>query len=417
LAADDAGALACATVRDTPLGASSSLVEAIDDALATPADRLRERLPAIKRSDALVFVCPSSLVSTRPFALTARTLPAAREDLVASVATLFPLTPDDARLGIIDLAPTDDPSDDAAPRGALLAASAHALRPWLEHIHAVTGRTPDAVLAPAHCLPALGFQNEASARVLESLGPGETVEHPLRFGLPAELARTPDAASPEPAHALPGASPANSGRALRPAELALAGALAPTASRTRIAPLQGELPTPRARWLLPAACLALASVLAFLALRAPEARTRALVRDIEARNTSIEPDVQRVSAVRREALALQALLDDALAPTLARWSPTTPDLEAAHDALPEGVWLSSLALTETELRIAGVARDPRAVLRAVESSSAFEGAAFTMPPAPVPAVGPDSEPEPGESFRLTARRSGVAPRNIRGDDR
>jgi hypothetical protein len=148
LALDSDGALACATVVDTPLGARATLVERIDGALELPAPRLADRLPKIRRSDALVVVCPSEMVSARPFAISAKSWPGAREDIIASVETLFPLTPDDARVGLLDMAPDDLATD--AERACLLAVSAHALRPWLEHLRAALGRAPDCVLAPTH---------------------------------------------------------------------------------------------------------------------------------------------------------------------------------------------------------------------------------------------------------------------------
>ncbi len=403
-AADDAGRLAVASVTDTPLGAKASLIEAIPGALEMPAGQLASKLPTIRKGDGIVFVCPSSLASPRPFALTVKNWPGAKDDVLASVATLFALTPDDARVGLLDLA-KDDADEAATPKGVLVAASAAALRPWLEHLHAATGHTPGAVLAPAQCLPALGLRDEHS-RVLEAIGPDETVEHTLRFGEPTDIASSPTHDDPAPARTLPGATASGGSGAISLAELALAGALTPTVAGARTAPVQGAMPAPRSRWVLPAACVLVAGVLMWFALRAPEARTQALLREIDAREQQIAPDARRVSALRDEARTLHTLLDGVIAPTINPWTPALPDLQAARDAMPEGVWLYDISLTQQGIEINGVAPDARAVLRAIESSRAFTGASFGMPPAPVP-------DRAGERFRLVAQRTSLGQRGAK----
>lgn len=396
LAADSEGTLACATVADTPLGARFTTAEPVGSALEMPADQLRARLPKVRKGDALVFVIPSELASLRPFTITSKQWPGAKDDVVASVATLFPLTPDDARLGLIDLAA--DPDDDAPARACLVGASAAALRPWIEHLRAALGRAPDAILAPVQCLPALGLQREAGVRVLEPAGVGETVEHTLAFALPTDIARAPSNDDRVATYRLPGAEGPPHAHGVSLTDLALAGALTPTVSRRHAAPLQGAMPSARSRWLLPACALLLAIGAVWGALVAGDARTRTRLQEIAQESAALEPDALRVSALRRDALAHQALLDNAIAPTLARWTETLPDLEAARAAIPEHAWLFDIELTPTTIDVSGVALEPRDVLRRIESSTAFTGARFVTPPSPA------SQYE-GELFHIVASRT------------
>lgn len=400
IAVDDLGSLASASVTDTPMGTRHTQTDAITKALEMPASTLAQRLPKVRPGDGLVLVVPSSAAHTRPFALTTKRWASAREDVMASVETLFPLGADDARVGVLDMATEGD----AAEHGCLVALGSASVRPIIEHVHAALGRTPDAVLAPVQCLPALGVQSEAHAVVLEDVGLGEVVEHTLRFGVPSAMGSAPSDATPGVTRVcLPGVSTetAPDARAITLPELALAGALTPTVSRTVTAPVDGTMPAARSRWLVPAACLLLAGGLLWAALAAPGVRSERALADIATRQADMESDVLRVNALRRDALAQHQRLDDAVAPLLASWTPTLPDLQSVRSALPDDAFLHEVVLEGDKLTVKGVAPEANRVLRAIEESDAFDRAAFVAPPSPaLDANGAVI----GERFHIDARR-------------
>ncbi len=407
--------LACATLFDAPVGARLTSAPTIAGARTMPAEQLRARLPKVGAGDGVIFVCPSSHAHARAFGVGASAWHAAEEDIRATIATLFPLTPEDALVGVVDAA--DGGDDDHAPEGVLVAASREQLRAWTEHLGAALGRSPDAVVAPVQCVPTLGFQHLERAIVREHVGMGEVVEHELRLGLPGAVGnppdpdRAPDAQLPsdEPTHATartahstpPGTArtagiAATGGGALE--RLARAAAALPRSAPKHVVAIDGALPAGRSRWLIPALAGGLALVLTAAALQAPGVRTSAALERLSAEEARLADDVAEAAALRRETLTLERLIETGYAGATAGWSPALPVLREASRMIPEGGYAWEIVIEGETLRLSGVAQDSGAVLARVESSPVFTGASFVAPPG----RSPDPEDGGGERFDLRA---------------
>lgn len=108
-------------------------------------------------------------------------------------------------------------------------------------------------------------------------------------------------------------------------------------------------------------------------------------------------DLERVQALRAELDAKTALVEQGVGKTIAPWESVMPDLTSAHEVVPAAGFIYEVGVDETRVFLRGEAPRASDVLRALESSSAFESPKQQSPVSPVPERGT-------EEFDLVATR-------------
>lgn len=403
--------LAVCLVRISPVGGTVTPVTMIKDALRVGSVTLRESIArtGIRASSVrIVFTCPSGMYSLRPIGLGMQNWSKARDEVLASLGRLFPMSSDNAFVGLIDRRTPDDTGENQVPSGYLCAVRKDLMNPWIMMIEQALGRAPDIMLAPPMAIFGLGLQQTESAGVVERQASGIRTIHRIEYGEitslsepwspeadePAALAgmrliELPTAATYEPYPGIEG---------IDPQQYAASCALAAVVGSASLAPLHGKAPRRLPAWTVPAAAVLLAALLlgASFPLRAD--RYDRAIAAAAAQEQQIQQDFMRVSRLHEDAEARRKSLHAIVRNHYDGWKPMTPDLAALRDTMPDGAFIYRYTLDASHLTIHGEAPRAADVLLAIERSDAFTAAQQISPPSLV-------EDRALERFHIRARRS------------
>ena len=403
-----------AIVEASPMGVRVRQGPVVRDALHAQPDVLRRAGASLPTGGTVVFVCPAESTAVRPIGVDAKGFQMARADLQKSIGRLVPIPPENAMIGLVQRHGEEGSSDAA---GYICAARRDAVEAWSDVVRTVTGRAPDAVLAPAMALVGLGGQRTESMVVLQRTLAGGLVSHTLRFGRVVDVAQPIDEdrlasvrASSATIRVMPDADGAESiagGEPIACAELAIAGAMAMIMGDGEFVPLAGQAPRTAPRWVAAAGALIAAGVLAWGASSVRGWRYEQAIDRLAAEESGLDAGVARVQAMRAESSRLAALLRDGVEKTTGRWAPRTTELAAAIALIPEGGYIYRLSATGTGITIEGEAPKASAVLAALERSPRFTNA---RPQDPTTAVQGRST----ESFGIRADYRSAAAQNPGG---
>ncbi len=391
--------LAIASVEVSPLGANVRRVGVLREALRAGPVALSDMLAGtgiVPHARHIVFTPPSGSCSMRPIALGVANWSKAREEVLASIGRLFPMTRDDALVGLVERSPAaslaSQPQQPA--QGYLFAIRREQIEPWAHFIEQALGRAPDTVLAPPMVTLGLGLQDTPEAGVIDRSPGAMLTIHRLAYSNITSLSE-PWAPDIDDSAALAGIrllqfpAPENTPPILGvdridPVDYAAAAGLAIIVGAGRIAPLLGKTPNRIPRWLTPAAAILLAATLIGISLPLRDARYDDAISAIEREQQEIQPEFVRVSAIRQQTHTRLAALNQVVNSTYTNWRRSTPDLVALHQSLPEGAFIYRYTLDTDALSIQGEAPRAADVLLAIERSHAFSGAEQVTPPSVVP---------------------------------
>ena len=380
-------------VRTSVGGATITPVTTISDALRTGHASLREGVSrlGIRLSGArIVFTCPSGMCSLRPIGLGIDNWSKARDEVLASLGRLFPMTSDNALVGLIDRRPDAISGESAGHRAYLCAVRRDQVNPWIVMIEQALGRAPDIVLSPPMATLGLGLQQTEHAGVIERQPSGICTIHRLDHG---EITALSEPWSPEvdESAALAGirllelptaatAQPFPGVERIDPQQYAASCALATIVGFAHLAPLLGRTPRRLPSWVAPAAAVLLAAILVGASFPLRAARYDRAIAEAAREESAIQPDFVRVSAQRQEAEARRNTLQTVVQNHLNAWTPMTPDLAALREAMPDGAFIYRYTLDANHLTIHGEAPRASDVLLAIERSDAFAAAQQISPP-------------------------------------
>lgn len=379
--------LHAATVRGGPWGGRVEAGPMLGRFLSMPADEARAALRPLRAVKRVSLVVPGAWCAARPLAMTSAMWPKARVEVQRSVDRLLPMPADDVELGMLDVFGSDD---GPGPGGALVGVRRSRLEPWLRAIEAALGRRPTAVLSPAMAALGLGLLD---ADICE---PGAGPVHRLRAG---RLRAAGEAAASEESGSarvmLPGAGEAGS---ISPIELAAAGALAPIAGAGVFHPLGAHGMTPTSPWVAPAGAVAAAVALLAASSFVHSGRLTSAARELAARQSALEPDVEAARALRGDAERLIRLIDNGVNGATRDWRSVMPAAIAAHRAMGEQGFVYRLDLTGSGLTLSGESPSASAVLERVEAGGELRSARHAAPVSKSSATGMDV-------FEIRAERS------------
>lgn len=355
----------------------------------------RQMLTSMKReagtAAAFTLVVPTSWCSIRPMPLGVRSWSTAREELAATAEKLFPMSSDDALLGLLEAVPAEAAIDteQPQPRGFVVAISRSRLKPVREALERLMGMPCAEVLALPMCVASMGMQGEAVASVIEDASSPMALRHTLEFGLVRALA--------EPAGFSGGEMPektitieADAGyeaRAARtrlgPVDVAIAAGLLPSVLAGRYVPLVGRAPRAANRWAMPAAAAVLAGLMVMGGFWARDARYRSAAADLEAQTAELSATAQTSSAMRVAAADTARMVEKGVSPTLKGWRSVLPVLREAQSAVPADGFAYRIEVTPTEIVLQGEAKRLNDVIEAVEAGREMTGARIVDPPVPI----------------------------------
>lgn len=380
-------------VRPSFSGATITPGVTINEALRAGHAPLREavtRLGVRASGIRIALTCPSGICSLRPIGLGIENWSKARDEVLASLGRLFPMTSDNALVGLIDRRPDAVAADSAAHRGYLCAVRRDQINPWLTMIEQALGRAPDIVLAPPMATFGLGLQQTEHAGVIERQPSGICTIHRLEYG---EITALSEPWSPEidESAALAGirllemptaaaAQPLPGVERIDPQQYAASCALATLVGSAHLAPLHGRTPRRLPAWVAPAAAVLLAVVLVGASFPLRAARYDRAIAEAADQERTIQPEFVRVSALRQEAEMRRNTLQAVVRNHMNAWTPMTPDLAALRAAMPDGAFLYRYTLDANHLTIHGEAPRAADVLLAIERSEAFTAAQQVSPP-------------------------------------
>jgi hypothetical protein len=296
---------------------------------------------------------------------------------------------------------------ESAERGYLVVAPRREVEVWTEALGRALGREVTEVLATPMAMLGLGLQHEERVGVIEHSASGGEEIHWLRYGQVEELgaawsSEMDDAAEVGGAmlRRLPGAVDNARRDGVQPIdgfELATGGALAPMVAGGRFAPLVGRPAGAPKRWLLPVGASLAAALLLWAASAVMEGRYDRAIEHLRAQEASMADELARIQEMRTELDAKTALIEDGVGKTIAGWKSVIPDLSAAHSVVPSGGYIYEVGVNDQRVFLRGEAPRASDVLRALESSAAFES---PKQQSPVRAVDERST----EEFDLVAQR-------------
>ncbi len=393
-----------AVIEASALGVRAQTGPVIKDVLHAQPDALRRAGASLPRAGSLVFVCPAELTAVRPIGVGVSGFLSARSDLHKSLGRLVPITPENALIGLVERHAAE--SGDAGTSGGtdaagyLFAARRDAIDTWIEKLRTITGRGPDAVLAPAMALIGIGGQRTETFVALERSISGGLFAHTLRFGRAADLAHRIDSerlasirSSGAIIRSLPSAgetSASSEGLPISPAELAIAGGMAMIMGGGEFAPLTGAPPRTAPQWAAGVAALIGAGVIVWAALGLRGYRYERAIEHLAREEQTLDAGVAQVQAMRAESARLAALVRDGVGAASAKWSPRMPDLAAAVSIMPTGAFLYNISASNTGITIQGEAPKASAVLAALESSPRFANAIQQDPTIAIPEYATES---------------------------
>jgi len=368
----DGDDLVAVRVRTGPLGARAEQAVRIQNALSpASAEGARRTLAPLAEGARVVLTLPAEWIGVRPIALTSDKWRSARDEVTRSIHGLFPMSADDAMVGLIDR--VDDHG--RAVSGALVAAERSRVEPWRRAIESAAGRPLHAVLPMHAALQGLGLQSIEHAEILERLPGGPLVAHRLHWGRLRDIAAPYSESAPREGQRLVlDAADATQGRPVTPEELAVGAALAPIVAPESYWPLEG--PTPRAprRWLFPVAAAIGAGALLWAASSIAESRYARAADALEAEQEAIKATYEDAQQTRAEALRLAALLRKGVFEPTASWRSIMPDLAVAQSVVPDDGFLYRLDYDTRSVTLTGEAKRASDVLKRLEDTDAFSGA-------------------------------------------
>lgn len=364
------GDLHTALVSVSPLGVRTKAGAVLRGFRELPVDEARRTLGEIPDGASIVLVVPASMVGVRPTALPADRWPAAREEMLKSIESLFPFPASDAAAGYVGRRLPG--SGESA--GYIIAADRRQLRPWMDSLQKVTGRPVDAVMSSHMALFGLGLQQEANAEVLEWSGAGWSA-HRLAWGEISELNGSSSEGESSGRIAIPSdRSPPTGARGISGADLATAGALASVVAPGGFAPLIGRSVGSSRRWVPAAAAIGLGCLLLWGAGRIEEWRYERGIAHLERARAEQQSARVRVELAQARTNELVARLDAASRAFGAPSAGMLSAVEAAQAAVPEGAFLYRVEVDDKTVTVKGEAKRAGDVLRALEDSPAFRGA-------------------------------------------
>jgi len=410
-----------ALVTVGPSGARVRAAPALRRFMTASHDELRLALAAARspQGATVVLTLPSALCAIRPVPITTSAWAGARPELLRSIASLFPLTSDDAMVGLIDraestLAPIPDTSDAAGAGeagGFLIAVRRSAVQPMIDALERALGRRIDAIQAPHCALLGLGLQRCPLAAIIEPAAGGATLVHRLRYARPELLgepiedvdpADTPElrtllwpAPGDQPAQAQPDAT------SLTPDDLAVGAALARAAvhaGAAPFAPLHGRPAAAPRRWLVPAAVVAAAVAVIWGGFVMQNSRYRARAERFEVERASLAAAVQDAQRQSDELDRYASLVRTSLSASTAESQQLMPLLAAAQGAIPGDGFIYRLELDARTVTIKGEAARSLEVLSSLEATPQFQNAESLEPPATI-------SDRALETFNVRARRT------------
>lgn len=371
-----------ALVTIGPLRAETTVGPVIRGFVGDSAEEARQALAPYANVRAVSLVVPGEWCAIRPTHLTSADWRGARDELIASIDRLVPIPPDDAAAGLVEVFPRSERPDAPAVGGALVVIRRSQLEPWLGAIERALGRPVSRVLSPQMAMLGLGLQCEPAAIVVEALrleGVGDVeLLHRLEWGRPVAIADAQSGAGSQddPARTLR-LSRGHGG--VSPAELAVAGVIAPTVAGAVFRPLLGKPSRPARPWLAPTIAATAAALLALLASPVFGVRLARAQNELLAREEAIAGDVRRAHEAREQAERLARLLGPGVSGATGGWRSVLPAAAAAQQALgPEG-FLYRLEVSDTAITITGEAPSASAVLERMETAGGLRAARHTAP--------------------------------------
>ena len=391
----DQGALAWALVRWGAAGARVRSGPPIERFLDLRPDETARTIGRVDQGARVVLVLPASWCGVRPVGVPIARWNAAKAELQRSIDGLFPLTSEDALLGLVER--TSEPGEPS--QGSFLIASSSArVGPWLDAIRRAFGVDQMSVVSPHMALAGLGVQDRPAAEVRERLATGGWVEHRLRWGLLA------DAGAPTRAP-LTGTDSGwalldnDQWRSLSPTDLCVAAAMAMRTAPGSFAPLLGPSPRVPQRW-VPAAALALlaAGVLwAGPALR--DWRLQAAINALDTKARDFSDQLAQASSDYDAAMRLGSRINDAQRLTPADAPDLLDELARVQQAVPAEGFLYRVELSTAAVTLKGECRRAGDVLRALNASPALRNPQMLDAPVAI-------EERGLELFHVRAERAG-----------
>lgn len=355
--------------------------------LSMAPEEARAALSGVSGAREVVLTCPSGMCGVRPMQLEFARWGSAKGEITRSIDRLFPLSSEEAAVGLVDAGAS---GGEGSGRAYLVAAARHDIQQWSGHLERALGHEVTEVLSPHMAMLGLGLQHDQRAGVIEATPAGEEI-HWLRYGLVDELgapwsSEMDDSTTLAGARLvrLPGAGGGGGVDELSGHDLAIGAALAPTVAGGRYSPVLGRAPAAPRRWLAPTAAAVAAGLLLWAAPGVREARYERALADLEAREAAMESDFARIEAMRGELARLRGLMEEGVGSVVKGWRSPMPDLVAIHEVLPAGAYVYDVGVTEARATIAGEAPRASDVLRALEASMAFRDPRQESPTAPVP---------------------------------
>jgi heme exporter protein D len=342
--------------------------------------------PALRRSELarvikiagdaseLRLTIPSAWCALHPIGLCSAQWDQARDEIVRSIDRMLPLDPDDADVGLIDIASANAEPSDPAVSGMLVGVAGSRVEPWLSALGEAMGEPVMSVRSEQIAALGLGLQHEEIATVVEPDGSA----HLLRWGRMTAIGELLDEAD------------AHQGKRLTltddpddedggPWAIAIASALVDAVTPGSFRPLTGPAAKQPRRWLAPAACAVLAIAMLMLASTVSDRRHQGAIAKEQQRQAQLSDALAETQRLRLETERLTRLLNDGVVATVDQWEDITPTLIEVHAAISNGGTLHRLDLDRTSIAVRGETRDNGVALRALESSPAFTRAEFTAP--------------------------------------
>ena len=401
--------------------------------LAMNPEEARRALATIGGGGRVVLTLGSGACGVRPMQLGMSRWAAARSEVIRSIGRLFPLEPEEAAVGLIERAPAGEGSGaalgaaagaegESAERGYLVVAPRRDVEAWTEALGRALGREVSEVLATPMAMLGLGLQHEERVGIIEQSAAGGEEIHWLRYGVIEELgaawsSEMDDAAEvggvtlrrlPEPGGHERAAGPTPGVEQIDGFDLAIGAALATRVAGGRFAPILGRATGAQKRWILPLGAAAAAALLLWASGTVMEGRYERATEHLRAEGASMADDLARVQAMRTELDAKISLVENGVGKTVAGWKSVLPDLTSIHAVVPAQGFIYEVGVDERRVFLRGEAPRASDVLRALESSAAFES---PKQQSPVRAVDERS----AEEFDLVAtRRAGAVAKSGSG---
>lgn len=398
--ASEVGALFTRVTR-SPLGNSAERLGVVRELNSATRESIQEAAGGVAKGK-LVVVLPAQDCFVKPIAMSSATFQGARAEVIQTIDELFPLSADDALVGMLDRVASpgaSDISDDsgsASEAGYLLAAQRSKVNDSIGAIESALSARTWRVFAPHMAAFGFGAMHSERAVVVEELDvSGNPIHHSYADGKALRLT-APGAPSAQVDARFPASLDADGTRDAM--ELAVAAAIVDDTAPGAIAPLAGPMTSRSAHWIAPAAFACAAAGLFFMAGFVSDLRFNAAANSQEDRAISMQSEYDAAQAQRARLDALAADIARSSELGFPRVGRTLADVWSAVTVLPADAYFTRIELTASRAVLDGVAGSSGDVLQRLESSEAFTDARRERGSGRVP--GDPSR----ETFALTATR-------------